>query len=587
MSSANIKVYVPGKGEVSLKPTDHLATGGEGAVYLKNNLIFKLFLDPVKAQSRGMQEKIQLLAQVRHPFIIAPLDVLYDNQHQMIGYYMTPAEGVPLMKTFTNSWRDLNGFDDRQAVSLVENMRSAVAVAHGMGAIMVDGNETNYLAKGIEPRIIDIDSWQIGKHPATAIMPSIKDYHATTFDAGSDWFSWAIVSFQVMTGIHPYKGTHPQFKKGDLEGRMRANASVFDAGVKLNTAVRPFDCIPKALLAWYEDVFKRGARTLPPSALWSAAAPAMPKQYRVRQNSAGSISHEKVHEFSGAVQHVSGNGIAYHQDGGHLRAFDLYRKQAISKLSSTDIEALFANQAGFVRQGDSFVFVRFVGGLLEGLIIAGDKDPTSQQALTNTLPLAVHKLVVMGNRLFVLNTVSDKGLVELELVTLGSKVALAVKQEWPVNVMSTRFFDGVGLMDCVGMPFLVIPEADTLTIQKAKCLKEYKIVDGFSRHGRCSWLTGISRADGKLYKLELRSTGQEFTLHAATLVEDAELNIAVTAKGIAASIDEDGVLLVQNTHGAGGKLINDVSISREMQLFALPEGIFYRENTRIFKLTVS
>ena len=258
MATSSIKVFMPGKGSVSLRPTDHLATGGEGAVYLKNGTIFKVFLDPQKAQASGMADKIALLSKFQHPFIVAPQDVLLDEKHNVIGYYMPQASGVPLMKTFTNSWRDLNAFTDTQSVKLVDNMRVAVQAAHDFGAVLVDANETNYLAEGVEPRIIDVDSWQVGRHKATAIMPSVRDYHAKSFDANTDWYSWGIVSFQVFTGIHPYKGTHPDFKKGDLEARMRANASVFDSRVRLNAAVRDFSCVPAPLLDWYERVFEQG-----------------------------------------------------------------------------------------------------------------------------------------------------------------------------------------------------------------------------------------------------------------------------------------------------------------------------------------
>lgn len=57
-----IRVILPRKGEILLLPRDHLATGGEGAVYLKDGLVFKLYLDSAGARARGMEEKIRLLS---------------------------------------------------------------------------------------------------------------------------------------------------------------------------------------------------------------------------------------------------------------------------------------------------------------------------------------------------------------------------------------------------------------------------------------------------------------------------------------------------------------------------------------------
>jgi hypothetical protein len=594
MNSAAIKVTMPGKGEVTLRPLDHLATGGEGSVYLKNKLIYKLFLQPERAAAAGMAEKIGLLAQIRHPFIVAPIDVLHDAQHRMVGYYMAQAEGVPLMKTFTNSWRDQNGFTDAQSAQLVENMREAVMAAHALQAVMVDGNETNYLAHGIEPRIIDVDSWQIGKHPATAIMPSVRDYHAACLDEKSDWFSWGVVSFQVFTGIHPYKGTHPGFKKGDLEARMRANASVFDSRVRLNAAVRDFARIPPRLLDWYEGVFAQGERSAPPSVLASAAPAHLTRRLRVVQAQAASpanVRHERVHGFAGAVRHVSANGVAFHAEhagpDAPLRAFDLVRRQYLPSLTQEEIARMFANQAALVRHGDGFVLVSKTDTGLAGRIVAGERDPVRAQGSTNALPLSATRLVMFGNRLFALNPNSDNGLVELELVAMGARSTLSIKMAWSGTVQSMRFFDGLAVMDCLGTPFLVVPEGDTLAMRRAAALAPYKLINGFARSSARIWLHGVSREDGQIYRLELRCGEREAELLEAKVVDEAEMNLDVSARGIAVAIWDDGMLTVQNTQGAGARQVADGALSRTMHLFALPDGIYYYQGADVFKLTLS
>lgn len=592
--TSTIRVTMPGKGEVVLRPTDHLATGGEGSVYQKNNLIYKLFLQPERAAASGMADKIGLLSRIRHPFIISPIDVLHDAQHRMVGYYMAQADGVPLMKTFTNSWRDQNNFTDAQSAKLVENMREAVMAAHALDAVMVDGNETNYLAAGTDPRIIDVDSWQIGKHPATAIMPSVRDYHASCLDEHSDWFSWGVVSFQVFTGIHPYKGTHPSFKKGDLEARMRANASVFDSRVRLNAAVRDFACIPPRLLDWYEGVFAQGERSAPPSAFASAAPAHLTRRLRVVQAGvpgapAANVRHERVHGFAGVVRHVSANGVAFYGAGTALQAYDLVRRQVLPSLTADEITRLFANQAALVRHGDGFVLVAKTDTGLSGRIVGGERDPVRAQTATNALPLACTRLVMFGNRLFALNPASDNGLVELELSTMGARSMLTIKTAWSGTVQSMRFFDGFAAMDCLGMPFLVVPEGDTLVMRRAAALAGYKLVNGFARGSSRLWLHGVSREDGQIYRLELGSSanGREAELLDARVVDEAEMNLAVSARGIAVGLWEDGKLTVQNTEGSSIREVADAALSREMHLFALPDGIYYTKGADVFKLTLS
>jgi hypothetical protein len=589
MANKLLTGYMPGKGPVALRPTDHLATGGEGAVYLKNGIVFKVFLDPQKAQANGMAEKIALLSKLQHPFIVAPQDVLLDDKHNVIGYYMPEASGIPLMKTFTNSWRDLNAFTDAQSIQLVENMREAVSVAHNFGAVMVDGNETNYLTHGVDPRVIDVDSWQIGKHKATAIMPSVRDYHAKTFNANTDWFSWGVVSFQVFTGIHPYKGTHPDFKKGDTESRMRANASVFDSRVRLNAAVRDFSCVPGPLLDWYERVFSQGERSAPPSALQSRSAPKLTKKTRVVTGGTGSVRHDRIRGFAGKIRHVAANGVAYYWEGPGLKAFDLQRQQGIPALSTADIEKLFSNDAVLMRHADSFVYVAISETGIQGRKVAGERDPQPMvaTAMTNVLPLATHRLVVMGTRFFALNTQSDNGLIELDLAEMGSKVALAVKMSWPVNVQSTQFFDGCAVMDCLGVPFVAVPEQGSLLIQRAPALAGYKLINGLSRGSARVWVHGVSRVDGQIYRIELRSTGREFEVLQVLVVDEALLNIAINAKGIAVGFLEDGSVRVTSTTSTSEKQILDPSVTVAMHLFSLPDGIYYSRDQDIFKVSLS
>lgn len=582
-------VYIPSKGPVTLRPSDHLATGGEGAVYLRDGLVFKIFLDPVKAQANGMDHKVALLSQLKHPFIVAPTGVLHNKAHEVIGYYMPQAEGEALMRTFTNSWRDLNNFGGKESASLVENMRTAVQVAHDFGAVMVDANETNYLVRGVEPRVIDVDSWQVGAHKATAIMPSVRDYHAKAFDANTDWFSWAVVSFQVFTGIHPYKGTHPDFKRGDLEARMRANASVFDSQVRLNTAVRDFSCVPPVLLDWYQRVFSQGERSAPPSVYASVVAPKLTKRARVVASAAGTVKHDRVIGFAGDIRHVSTNGFAFYSEGGALKAYDLQRRVGIPALQPAQLEALFRNEAVLVRHEDAYVYITSQGTAVQGFRVGALNDPQPQGpgVASNSLPLAARKLLLLAGRIFALNPQGENGLVELELCSLGKSMTLAVKSVWPVNLQATQFFDGFAVMDCLGTPFIALPEGDVLEMRRAAALAGYKLINGMGRSSDRVWLHGIRRDDGQVYRLELQLQGAEFVLQETTLVDDALMNVAVTLKGIAVGLMEDGALQVRSVRSSTVRAVMDSSLTTDMQLFTLPDGVYYYQNKDVFKLTLS
>jgi hypothetical protein len=101
-------------------------------------------------------------------------------------------------------------------------------------------------------------------------MDTVRDRHCKNhFNKETDWFSWGIITFQMLIGIHPYKGTHPSTagvpRDTWLDYRMQHNISVFHKDATVPKICQPFDVIPKALLAWYKAVFEDGKRLAPPT----------------------------------------------------------------------------------------------------------------------------------------------------------------------------------------------------------------------------------------------------------------------------------------------------------------------------------
>ena len=58
-------------------------SGGEGDVYIKDGFAYKIYHDINKALSK---QKFEELKQLDRPNIIKPESLLYDNQHNIIGY---------------------------------------------------------------------------------------------------------------------------------------------------------------------------------------------------------------------------------------------------------------------------------------------------------------------------------------------------------------------------------------------------------------------------------------------------------------------------------------------------------------------
>jgi len=256
------KVQINGK-TITLNKRDFLAQGGEGSVYAKGKQAFKIYTDRSKMIPAG---KIRELSVLSSPNVIKPEEIIYSGK-KAIGYTMRHIpKNVSLCQVFTKAFKDRNGVTPEMSFGMVQNMRDTVDHIHSNNILVVDLNEMNFLTSKDFKQVffIDVDSYQTTTYSATAIMESIRDRHAKAgeFSTNTDWFSFAVVSFQVFTGIHPYKGKHSKLK--GFDARMGGNVSVFNSSVAMPKCCLPFNVIPSNWRDWYKAVFEDGLRCAPP-----------------------------------------------------------------------------------------------------------------------------------------------------------------------------------------------------------------------------------------------------------------------------------------------------------------------------------
>lgn len=265
-----MKVFIKGKKTpIILDKNDFVTQGGEASIYIHKNTVFKIYTDPTNVISESKVRELSVLNRLE---IVRPVDTILDSKDKNIGFTMNfIPDTIPLCKLFTTDFWTRNRITTNFISKIIEKIVDVTSFIHGNhGFLIVDGNEFNYLIGSGSvpfeiPYFIDVNSYQTPSFPATAIMPTVRDFHTKGFDHGSDWFSFAIVAFQLFSGIHPYKGKHPDFGKGDLEGRMKANVSVFHKDVTCPGPTRDFKSIPNNYLDWFMSVFENGIRTLPPN----------------------------------------------------------------------------------------------------------------------------------------------------------------------------------------------------------------------------------------------------------------------------------------------------------------------------------
>ncbi|MDE3059548.1 MAG: hypothetical protein KGJ06_00885 [Pseudomonadota bacterium] len=572
--SRSTQFTLEGKGVITLTPNDHVATGGEGSIYRKAGTVVKLYTDPKKMRKDGMSEKVRLLSQLDHPFIVTPKGIVLGSRDEPLGFYMNWVEGEPLSRIFTNDFRQREGFTDGNASQLVDGMRQVVLFAHDHDAIMVDANELNWLCilhgrrKSPEPRVIDVDSWAIGRWPAKVIMPSIRDYHTQGFTHASDWFSAAVVWFQIYTGIHPYKGGLDGYKPAELERRMKDSASVFTPGVRLNHAVRDFKCIPAKLRMWFEATFQHGERTIPPSPFdTTTIAPKAAVVSRMVSMVTGLLVYDRLYLASSkdpAVR-IFPCGVVLLQSG---RLYDLAAKRVIGTVKSPASEVVQADGYWLVadHDGSDFVFSCI--------------NSTSLQKQELMLMLKGHRLVRYENRLFL---VTDQGLTELLLKHLGKPI-LTIGQTWGAMLNSTKWLDGVGVQQGLGATYLIAPFAD-----KACAHVRVKELDGFTpvaaKAGNRFIAVMCVDASGEYRKFEL-SMSKDYSTYKLWQggAESPELNLAILPKGVAAIIVEDTKLHLFVPSSSTLKKVEDKDITTAMILGNWGDTVVYLQGGNVWSV---
>ena len=568
----NMQVILEGKGPVTLRQSDHVATGGEGSIYRVSDLVVKIYHQPDIARQRGMSDKIKLLSKIRHPYIGSPIGLVTTSNGDPVGHYLSYIDGHPLSRVFTNEFWQREGFNNKHASTIVGRMREVISLAHQFKAILVDANELNWFAlfsgHDPEPRIIDVDSWAIGRWPASVIMPSIRDWHSKIFDEKSDWFAWGIVTFQIYTGIHPYKGTLDGFDRGDLVGRMKANASVFTQGVRLNHAVRDFGTIPAPLLNWYQSTFHKGERVEPPSPFDTGiVTPAVALIARVvTTGKSGILVFNKLLGTVGdPVVQTFHCGVARLSSG---KLIDLGTKRQIGEVESNNCEVIKVDGgwliAEMVKQEINFRFVE--NGSLKSEILS--------------LKINGYNLISYENRLFV---VTEKGLTEIKIHFLGKPIA-SIGQTWGVMINSTKWFQGVGVMDAMGAKYLVIPFSEQSVIQeRIREIDGLQIVVGRAGNRFIS-LVGLDKT-GTYRKIEI-TFDRDYKSYKIWKgdTDGPELNLAILPKGVCATIVRDGELdIFVPTNGQVTK-INDSQITTDMFLGNWGDKVIYIQNGEVWAL---
>jgi hypothetical protein len=547
------RYFVPGKGEIRFGRNDFKARGGEGSIYVKGSQAYKIFSDPSRTIHPAKIAELSVLSQSN---IIRPLEVVLNARNQPVGYSMRyVSKSYALCQLFPKAFRQRNNLTPELTLSLVRRMQEGVAHIHSKGILVVDLHELNFLVRTDFREIffIDVDSYQTLSFPATMLMESVRDRHTQRFSVESDWFSFAIVSFQMFVGVHPFKGSYPpmQHLPDKLDARMRANISVLHAGVRAPMAALSFSVIPPSYLDWYRAVFEEGKRLPPPDnvqAVLSLPEPSLP----AIQGSAFLIT--KLREFDGP--------ILFHDGVLTITAQSIYFDGQKYPKPAFDVKVVVTP-----RQRHAIAaFIDASGLRLRDLT-------TGEDIITDVKAEAV---AIGGGQLFIKQA---ENIFAIDFVELPKKMLLGVKPIANVMMRSTRLFEGLAIQNLLGANYasiLLSGESYQIHLQS---LDAVQILDARLEGN----VLIVVVANGGRYDKFIYRFSERFSNYDVRRIEDVEttsIDFTVLGSGIVLHLVDDGLEVFSSRSGTTNvRVIKDQALQDDIRLFHIgSQALVVRSN---------
>lgn len=562
-----MKVYIQGKGEVNLTDRDFIGEGGEGKIYGKGKIIFKVYEEPSKMIPIG---KIQELSVLDSKNIIIPREILLDKQKAVIGFTMDfVPNSIPLCKFFTNSFRDANNIDTAMTKTLVEKMQEVIEFIHNKGCIQVDGNEMNYLVSGdtlVDPFFIDINSYQTPSFPATAIMPSIRDWTSSSFSQLTDWYSFAIVSCQLFIGIHPFKGGHPKFKPGQMVDRMKANISIFNPKSTVPPSTRDFSNIPSDYMNWYLKVFEKGERLAPPVKAGSLVI--VPMKFKVIKGTHRFVV-DLIREYSDEI--VSVKSIR--------NQIFVKTKKEIWEGNICHRVSKKVNVASIPPSLD-YVFVKSENNFLKLY------DPFKSEDIDFTLNS--QETFTIENSIFSRN---NGTITEILISDFNGKKVPYINSKWEVMPLSSQVFDGVIYQNILGKSFINIPipvpgKGCMIYEKRIPELDGYKVIDGKYDNGVCIFTIHKKSTYSRMI-LRFSKERKKYDYRIIHDISISDINFITLDNGLCIFINEDGAVeLFKNEPSTKIEKIEDPDIDTTMKLCKSGQKVMFFRDNSLFSITM-
>lgn len=530
------------KGIIELKNDDY-KPGGEAKAFIHNGSVFKIYHDK---NQMIPDSKVLELGEITTPNVFKPIDIVIDDHDKPIGFTMDIATGEPFVKFYPDKYRKGFNIANDDIIELLTRIQTAISDIHRQHILLVDINDMNIIVdpSDLIPKFIDVNSWQTRSFPATAINPNIKDHTAKKFTELTDWYSYAIIACYQLLGIHPFRGSHPDYKKSQTIDRMKDGISIFNPDTNVPKSVRDFSVIPVNLKEWFIQLFEKGQRTPPPT------SPGMITTLPV-----------KIYTFKGSDNFEIAHVKKYKND-------ILFQSLIFNRnIVRTTKHILIGNESYRVSPGVKLLLLPasetpILAKIDDGYL--GLKTVLSNKQI-DVPKIKCDDIMVSDNSLYVIN--GDK-LMKIDFTEINDiQVMVSVKNKIKISEFARNIFNTALIQQILGKPHIVIPLENNFRNIFIAELEGYKIIDAKYSNGIAMI---IGRKDSKYTRFILRFDDNVQKYHMRTIddIDTPVINFISLDNGIVISINEDSSLEIfyRRIDKPDVKVIKDPNIDPGMKL---------------------
>lgn len=556
--------------EVNFDKRHFLAKGGEGEIYAKGGVVYKV-CEPGKMIPSGKFNELAVLTDIH---IIKPEDTIIDNNGVEVGYTMKHVDDTyTLCQLFTKAFRLRNNVGPDTMLKLIRQMQETIHFVHNKKILLVDLNELNFLVGHDFKDVwfIDVNSYQTPSYKATAIMDSIRDRHChnNAFNEGTDWFSFAIVSFQMFMGIHPYKGKHHKYTdpKSALDERMKNNISILNPEVTYpQAACQQIGVIPDVYLEWYKAVLEKGMRIAPPFDLVAGIRLVA----AIKQ-----VTGSNVFDMKRMYEFINDITRHYYQAG---------KEVVVTK------DQVFYERHGYQLPSPDVKNIVFTSKQSRPIAAWLNKDQVKLYDLMDKkdIPFICNgtHITDYAGRLYVQNGMN---IIEVVFTEMGSNILASPHIVGTCMEKNAVFYDGVVIQDMFGTFFVsMFPESKQCRQFAMKELHGYRLVDA-KYDNRVLMVVGVNKkGEYDRFVFRFAKDWSGYDLRVVTNVSYSGLNFTVLDKGVCICMTEEEKIeiFMAEKDAQGLKQFADPAIKSDMQLSHQGNQTIFTRGKELFSITV-